>query len=367
MTAEDVIKETIKHNGGSIKISDFITIALYHPKYGYYQTKNPFGVGGDFVTSPQISSIFSEIFGLFFGYQYKKHFTSSQKLHFIELGAGNGFFMRDALTATSKIQGFNSDVAVHVVEVSDFLIAEQKKNLAQFTDSVDITWYKDLTACLDVIDDDEENVIFVFANEFFDAFPINQYVKNDNELHEIVVSEINDKLGFVQIPCEIGNIEQYLQISGFTFADIPENGIIELSKPSLVAYSEICAKLTKNQGCFVAIDYGYTENKFVSTLQALKKHESVNVFDHIAAADITYLVNFDILSKISKTYTLTTYPVVTQGEFLKSVGIVERTKIAIEKESDEAKKYMIDQATTRLISPNQMGDLFKVLIVENFE
>ena len=47
-----------------IPLDEFINLCLYQYKDSYYQKKINFGYRGDFVTSPHISSIFSEMLAI---------------------------------------------------------------------------------------------------------------------------------------------------------------------------------------------------------------------------------------------------------------------------------------------------------------
>ncbi|MDG1437377.1 MAG: SAM-dependent methyltransferase, partial [Emcibacteraceae bacterium] len=94
MTAlKDHLINVIKLHG-PIPISSYMTEVLTNPKYGYYVKENPFGSSGDFVTAPEVSQMFGELIGLWFADVWLK-MGSPKKVNLIELGPGNGTFIKD--------------------------------------------------------------------------------------------------------------------------------------------------------------------------------------------------------------------------------------------------------------------------------
>jgi SAM-dependent MidA family methyltransferase len=366
MTLEKIIKDLLKEKQ-FLSISQFINIALYHPEYGYYQKKNPFGMGGDFVTSPQISSLFNEMFSWFFVYHFKKHYKEGMKVYFIELGSGNGFFIRDFLTIAAAA-GISPHLEVILVEISDKLQEEQRKVLSPFLGTIKINWEKDTLEALNSISDDQNNLILLFSNEFFDAFPINQFLKIAGKWHEICVipSEDGEKLemGYTHFDYSTA-IKNHLNLIEVEEEVTKEGDIIEVSNDQIEIFTSIARKLKTNKGVAVTVDYGYNKTEFISTLQSLKNHKQNEVLENMGEADITSLVNFELFFYIAKAEGITAYPPLTQKEFLESIGIREKLKMYLDKEPNEAKRYALETSTARVIGADQMGELFKVLIMEN--
>ena len=96
-------------------------------------------------------------------------------------------------------------------------------------------------------------------------------------------------------------------------------------------------------------------------MQAVQNHKYSNIFENIGKKDISSHVNFAEFINIAKKNNLKVNEICTQREFLIKYGILEREK----------KLSLIDNSTNtkndlnRLISNNEMGDLFKCLIVSN--
>lgn len=363
------ILNSIIEENGHISISNFIKLALYHPQYGYYKTKNPFGMGGDFITAPQISQLFNEIISLFFIYQFQKHWKVGQKIYFIEYGAGNGFFIKDFLTLVSKVKNLKENLEVILVETSHNLQTEQKEKLKDFMQDIQISWQEEAQEALNVVPDSEESIIFVFSNEFFDAFPINQYIKHKGKWHEICIIKNDQNSGydfaFTNLDYKAA-IKKHLEVMGIEEEVVKDGEIVEVSNDAIEIFTETCKKIKKNRGAVMTIDYGYLKTEFQSTLQSIKNHKPNNVLENIGEADLTYLVNFEFLFHTAQNEGLTCFTPITQKEFLTSIGILEKQKILLEKEKDEAKKHLIKQSTERIVSEAQMGNLFKVFICERW-
>lgn len=362
---QDIIKEK-----NFISVKNFINLALYHPTLGYYQKKNPFGMGGDFVTAPQISSLFNELISLFFIYQFKKNWKENKKIYFLELGPGNGFFIKDFLTLASKVENLKNNLEVLLVEISDNLQKEQKQHINKINNDIPVQWYNNTLDALNSIPDSENNLIFVFSNEFFDAFPINQYVKYQNKWHEVCIvnkegEENKFEFGFTHFDYTPA-IKNHLQLLGYDEEIIKDGEIVEISNDAIEIFYEISRKIQRNKGTMLTIDYGYLQTQFSSSLQSLKNHQYNNVLENIGEADITYLINFELFFNIAKDCKLNVFPPITQKEFLTSIGINEKLHLLLQKTTDEGKKHLLQTSTERLTSEAQMGSLFKVFICENY-
>ncbi len=121
--------------------------------------------------------------------------------------------------------------------------------------------------------------------------------------------------------------------------------------------------IKKNDGCVLFIDYAYINNKMFDTLQAVKKHKKVDVLKEVGTADISHLINIPFLKKISQQFKLQlNYN--TQRNFLLKLGILQRAEIlAANKKFTE--KANIFYRINRLIDKRQMGELFKVIKLNN--
>ena len=197
----------------------------------------------------------------------------------------------------------------------------------------------------------------ILANEFFDALPFQQFIHKQGQWWERHITyEAND---FVYQDC----------LTTFQIpAPMPtqEETIYEHCALGQLFAQKIAARLHQMPGHVLIIDYGYEGPAFGNTLQALRTHRYHPPLVDVGTADLTHHVNFSELQQIFCAYSLQTRPIMTMGDFLKDLGIVQRTELLCQK-ATPAQRQLLLTAAARLISPNHMGSLFKVLIAESKE
>src|SRR6185295_1824374 len=164
--------------GGPIAVAPYMELCLTHPERGYYTTGDPLGAQGDFITAPEISQMFGELIGLWAAAVWRQ-MGSPKSLRLVELGPGRGTMMADALRAAKVVPAFHAAIAVHLVEVSPALQQMQQQTLESI--GVPLSWH-------DTLGEVPEGPAIILANEFFDALPVHQAVRQDDGWHERVVS-----------------------------------------------------------------------------------------------------------------------------------------------------------------------------------
>ena len=120
-----------------IPVDEFIEKILYEPKIGYYSSKNPFGKSGDFITSPTISNLFSEIISIWLVSTWEK-MGKPKKFNFVELGPGDGSLTKVVINTLKKFPDINEAIKIHLYEKSTLLKKIQKQNI----DNKYIKWIK---------------------------------------------------------------------------------------------------------------------------------------------------------------------------------------------------------------------------------
>jgi NADH dehydrogenase [ubiquinone] 1 alpha subcomplex assembly factor 7 len=329
----------IKING-LMTVAQFMNEALFHPLYGYYNQKNPFGRNGDFITAPEISQVFGELIGAYLAGIWAQ---KKQKINLVEMGAGRGTLMKDLLCANPE---FAAQINIHIIEISPRLQEIQKENLREFK----INWWENFN---DFYAANSDLPIYFIANELFDCLPINQFVKTANGWREKLVG-LNEQgnLDYIlsNYPAD-KSIDQMAAGAGlgavFEYSQAAENLIAELS-----------LAIKKTGGIGIIIDYGYIKNEFKNSLQALKNHQYCDALENAGNCDITALVNFQQLKNAAQKNTKIS--LVTQKEFLENLGIELRQQKLITQ--NPTKQTEINSAINRLTDSAQMGELFKCLI-----
>lgn len=325
-----------------------MTLALHDPGAGYYATRDPFGAGGDFITAPEISQVFGEFLGLWCVQVWHDQGKPVRK-RLVEVGPGRGTLMNDALRAMNVAPDFLEGLEVVLVEASPALTAVQKELLQNHR--VEIRWVERFDSSLG------DRPLFLLANEFFDALPIHQYVKTARGWCERMVTvDPKGALAFLLAPTPVPGIV----IPG-NRAMAPEGGVYEAS-PSGLALSEEIAHVIAHQGGGALIaDYGYEKADFGETLQAVAHHSFAGVLSDPGVSDLSAHVDFPALAAAASKVGAAVFGPTTQADFLEDLGAIQRIEHLATRHPDAAQD--LRSRLDRLISPDQMGTLFKVLAI----
>ena len=336
-------------NSKILATDKFFRNVLYDKKFGYYTSQTPFGKRGDFITSPKISSIFSEIIAIWIISSWET-FGKPKNFNIIELGPGDGSLAKILLKSFKKFPEFNSIKNMFLLEKSVFLRKVQKKRIL----NKDVKWINNLNGI-------KKGPVVFFGNEFFDAIPIKQFKKIKNNIFEKNYAlEKNKKIKEIFTKASSSSvkiIKSYKSLKNLKFIEFPLLGLQELKK--------INKKISKLGGCILMIDYGYLKPNNQNTLQSVMKHKKNNLLHNLGKADITAHVNFALLSEFFMKDGLKVKDVITQKQFLERMGILERAQIMSNKMKfrEQSDLYL---RLKRLLGSNYMGDLFKVIMAYKF-
>ena len=351
MDLVEFIKTTIMANG-PMSFASFMKRVLQCETFGYYKNKQAVGKEGDFITAPEITQLFGEMIGVWCVSAWEA-MGKPTAWQLIELGPGRGTLMADILRATKHVPEFQSSMKICLVDINDTLITEQAHKI----DFKNLAWYKNYN-------DIPKNISIILSNEFFDALPVEQYVKKDDKWHINMVDVHPETEDLYVTHFSIKHtMQDYLQN---TYAHIANNGVLEICDEAEILMKTITQDIVAHGGAMLCVDYGYVDAKkerHASTIQAIRNHEYAPIFKYIGETDISSHVNFTALSNTSTLQKGFVCGPITQREFLLNMGIDLRKDMLLKSASSEEAKATLLSSFERLTSPKQMGDLFKVMAV----
>ncbi|MER0239080.1 class I SAM-dependent methyltransferase [Fulvimarina sp. MAC8] len=340
---------------GPVTVERFWEIALFDRRHGYYSAHEPFGRSGDFTTAPEISQMFGELIGAWCASAWAGLGRPSPFM-LAEIGPGRGTLMADILrTLRRTAPDCLAASRIRLVETSERLAALQASRLEGFDLPIKrVRQIRELEAMPTII----------VANELFDAVPIRQAVLQEGRWHERVIG-LESMGGFAfGAGKPLDRLPAWLSAIGTrSFAD---GTVAEFSPAREALAVELGKRLHGNGGAGLFIDYGHTRSAVGDSFQAVAAHRYVPVLDNPGEADLTSHVDFASLANRFNEAGLKLSPPQTQGNFLLSMGLLERAG-HLGAPLDEAGRNQIRADVQRLAGngPQDMGDLFKVLAVSS--
>jgi len=327
----------------SLNVDKFFDIVMYDKKIGYYSKKNPFNFDGDYVTAPNISPLFSEIVAIWIILTWEK-LDKPNKINIVELGPGNGKMTKMLCRTFQNFPDFENKYNMLLYEKSDFLKKIQKKEVSKFK----VKWINSLKEI------SKYPVIFV-GNEFVDAIPIKQFIKKKGIFYEKYFVLKKDKIEEKYKKTNYATIKLLKK-----FKSIKNNRFIEFPLMAFKELEKITDLIFKQKGAILLIDYGYIKSNNENTLQSVRKHKFNDLLKNLGDSDVTSLVNFKLIKEYIKKKKIKVGKIITQSQFLKKNGIMERAEI-ISKKMNFSEKSDLYYRIKRLTGQQQMGELFKVI------
>jgi SAM-dependent MidA family methyltransferase len=333
---------------GPMPVAQYIDLCLTHPQYGYYITRDPLGVRGDFTTAPEVSQMFGELIGLWMIAVWRQ-MESPDNIRIIELGPGRGTMMADAMRAARVVPDFLSAATLHLVEISGPLRERQEKTLANA--GAQKFWHSTL-------EEVPAGQAIIVANEYFDALSVNQAVKQDDGWHSRVI-EVSDE----------GRLRFGVAAEPIPYFDAILTQHVQAAQPgdifewrSDVPALELGRRIAREPGAALIIDYGHTESDLGDTLQAVGGHAFADLLSAPGSVDLTAHVDFEALKHAAESMGAVSFGPIDQAQLLYALGIDTRAA-SLKNYADPKRASDIDAAVSRLTGRTRsgMGTLFKAL------
>jgi NADH dehydrogenase [ubiquinone] 1 alpha subcomplex assembly factor 7 len=287
--------------------------------------------------------MFGELIGLWCVDTWQR-LGSPAPFHLVEIGPGRGTLMADALRAARVAPDFLAAKQLSLVEINAALKKVQAEKLRDHNP----VWRESLS-------DLPPGPMILIANELFDALPIHQLEMTPQGWRERVVGLQDDSLHV-----RLAAPSAALGLLRPVHAEAEPGGVAEVSPASIALMDAIARRLRQEGGAALIIDYGPAESGLGDSFQALKSHRYHAPLEELGSADLTAHVDFGALAATAREAGAHVFGPVTQGDFLRALGIELRADMLAAK-SDLATAAILRRQVQRLIAPEQMGRLFKVI------
>jgi NADH dehydrogenase [ubiquinone] 1 alpha subcomplex assembly factor 7 len=293
----------------------------------YYATHDPFA---DFTTAPEISQVVGELLGAWAAVTWQA-MGAPVPVILAEAGPGRGTLMADALRLVRRTApGFAASLRLHLVETSPRLRARAESLLP------DGTWHAR-------IDDLPAGPLLLLANEFLDALPIRQFVRRGGGWTERFVAGGT----FLEFPASP------------TLPQTADGEVREVCAPALALAAQLGARLARDGGAALFLDYGPAASGPGDSLQAVREGRPASPLADPGSADLTAHVDFAAFAAAARGAGAATWGPVPQGMFLARLGLHRRTDALAR--ANPAQAPALVAAAQRLAEPHGMGRLFKAL------
>ncbi|MDQ6618218.1 MAG: SAM-dependent methyltransferase [Pseudomonadota bacterium] len=372
------IRAEIERAGGYISFARYMELALYAPGLGYYAAgSEKLGAAGDFTTAPEMTPLF----GATVAEQVARILSASVRQDVLELGGGTGRLATSLLRALADMHALPERYMI--LEPSPDLRARQRelleRELPQHVQRVH--WLDQLPARIDGA---------VLVNEVLDAIAVHVLRRQGDALVERGVTMDPDTSGKLDRASyreggAAGNRRGVAQAAtdfGLRWAERPAPASlmrIALSRlPEVDDYTSevnpaaealvqgIAQRLQSGAALF--IDYGFPAREYyhpqrtTGTLMCHYRHRAHgDPFFYPGLGDITAHVDFSAMATAAARGGCGVAGFCAQAPFLLSCGLLER--LAATGPPDSLPYMASASQVQKLVSPAEMGELFKVLAI----
>jgi SAM-dependent MidA family methyltransferase len=313
-------------------------LVLHEPGLGYYAAgARKLGGGGDFTTAPELSPLFARTLAR----QLRALLEPGEAV--LEFGAGSGALAEVLVSELPHVQ-------YEILETSPDLKQRQQQRLGQR-----VRWLDRLPRRFRGV---------MLANEVIDAMPVHAVAWTPAGVMERGVCVNESQLTWSDRPAT-GDI---LLNAGKIPVEVPPSGRYE-SELALFArlWMRSLGRILE-RGAILVADYGFPRAEFFHPQRSMgtlachyRHHVHGDPFFLPGLQDVTAHVDFSALARAASEGGLEVLGYASQAQFLVNCGI---TDVLAEAEPEEAARYLPQAAAAnKLLSPSEMGELFKVMAV----
>ena len=364
-----LIRAQLAAAGGWLSFERFMELALYAPGLGYYSAGSvKIGVGGDFVTAPEVSDLFNRCVAR----QCAEILTATGG-EILELGAGTGRMAATVLTALASQGVLPQRYAI--LEVSADLAARQRARLAQLPPQL-----RERVVWLEGLPQSPLRGV-VLANEVADALPCRRFTWRDGAVRELGVAldETTASAGAAPggAPEDCGEEICFREQSAAAQAPLARacEGLLASLEGELPPgyVSELCLRVEPwiaslseclERGVLLLCDYGlprrhyYHRERASGTLRChFKQRAHADPYINVGVQDITAWVDFTRIAEAALAADLTVSGFATQAAFLLAAGL----EGLVAEADDGAPRARLAGEARRLVMPEEMGEAFKFM------
>jgi SAM-dependent MidA family methyltransferase len=350
--AATAIRAMIERSGGQISFAEFMHAALYAPGLGYYSAgSTKFGAAGDFVTAPEVSSVFGRVLAR----QVAEILCGIDGGEILEFGAGSGKLAVDLLQALAALDALPS--TYRILEVSADLQEKQRQRLREeLPELADrVVWIAELPR-------DFEGVMV--ANEVLDALPVERFVRRGTGVFQHCVATENDRFVWVERPASPPLIRAVEAIESELGEKLPNAYVSEVSLAAPQWVHDLAAGL--KLGAVILFDYGVSQKEYYAAARSdgwlrchFRHHAHNDPLILPGIQDITSWVDFSAVASAAVNSGLDLLGYQAQAQFLMGGGLeIEMAGFA---ELSVEQQIQLSGEIKRLTLPGEMGEHFKCI------
>jgi len=347
---QHLIAAEIESNAGAISFARYMELALYAPGLGYYSGGSAkLGKDGDFTTAPELSPLFGAALA-----QVAAAIIAQSAPDILEFGAGTGQLAFDILTEL-RHAGVTVDT-YYIVELSGELRGRQQEKLRDFPM---VAWLDALPASFDGV---------IFGNEVLDAMPVQLVIKHPDGWQELQVTVDDGRLQYLEVPASAA-VQAQIARQIPDHEQLPAGYVTELHGVACGFMATLARMLAEGKAnAAFLFDYGfpahefYFEQRVTGTLMCHYRHHAhPDPFYYPGLQDITAHVDFTAMALAAQDAGIEVLGYLNQSGFLIGAGIGD---LLLRTDPADAVAYLPQaRAMQKLVSPAEMGELFKVLVV----